>query len=300
MDLDGDNLSDVLSGSFPGELYWFRRLPDGTFAVAETLKDAGGKPLNVGSASTAFAADWNADGRLDLLVGNLLGEVFLMLNRGETNRLAWQAAKPLEAEGKPVTVNGDAAPVAADWDGDGRLDLLIGAENGSVAWHRNTAAQGLPKLAAAETLIGESPVGWRDDDRRQPGQWGLRAKICVVDYNGDGRLDILLGDRCGSYTGTRLQTTQEAAEQRQANDELPRLRKKWVAAVAQMRKVAKSPENEAPAAAAQREQQLARARQDVRRANEEIQRVQAIQDRYRPTYQSHGFVWLFLRTAAAE
>ena len=300
MDLDGDGGSDVLSGSFPGELYWFRRLPEGGFAAGETLKDADGKPINLGSATTVFAADWNADGRLDLLVGNLLGEVFVLLNRGETTRLAWQAAQPLEAEGKPVTVNGDAAPVAADWDGDGRLDLVIGSENGSVVWHRNTATQRLPQLVAAETLIGASPVGWRDDDRRQPGQWGLRAKICVVDYNGDGRLDILLGDRCGSYTGTREQTTQEAAQQRQANDELPRLRKKWVAALAAMRELAKSGENEAPAAAAQREQQLARARQDVHRANQEIQRVQAIQDRYRPTYQSHGFVWLFLRTAAAE
>ena len=36
------------------------------------------------------------------------------------------------------------------------------------------------------------------DDKRQPGEWGLRVKPCVVDWDHDGRLDLLLGDRCGS------------------------------------------------------------------------------------------------------
>ena len=32
MDLDGDGRSDILSGSWPGEIYFFRRLTDGSFA----------------------------------------------------------------------------------------------------------------------------------------------------------------------------------------------------------------------------------------------------------------------------
>ena len=42
MDLDGDGRTDILSGSWPGEIYFFRRKADGTFAVAEKLKDRHG------------------------------------------------------------------------------------------------------------------------------------------------------------------------------------------------------------------------------------------------------------------
>ena len=60
-----------------------RRKADGTFAAAEILKDRHGKPLNVGSASAAFAVDWDASGTVDLLVGNILGEVYFIPNEGK-------------------------------------------------------------------------------------------------------------------------------------------------------------------------------------------------------------------------
>jgi hypothetical protein len=40
-------------------------------------------------------------------------------------------------------------------------------------------------------------------------------------------------------------------------------------------------------------------REEVRRLKGEIVVVQEIQERYRPGYQAHGFVWLFLRKPAA-
>ena len=74
MDLDGDGL-DVISGSWPGELYFFRRESDGKFAAGEKLKDPSGTPISFGSASTVFAVDWDSDGDLDLLLGNINGGV---------------------------------------------------------------------------------------------------------------------------------------------------------------------------------------------------------------------------------
>jgi FG-GAP-like repeat len=82
----------------------------------------------------------------------------------------------------------------ADWDGDGRLDLIVGAEDGSVVWYRNVGSAQEPKLEAARTLVGKSPIGWGGDEGRRANDWGLRVKPCVIDWNGDGRLDILLGD----------------------------------------------------------------------------------------------------------
>ena len=42
-----------------------------------SASDATGNPLNVGHASTAFAVDWDANGTLDLVLGNIRGEVHL-------------------------------------------------------------------------------------------------------------------------------------------------------------------------------------------------------------------------------
>jgi hypothetical protein len=285
VDLDGDGRTDVLSGSWPGAIYFFRRNPDGTFAAGEQLKGRDGKPLHAGSASAAFAADWDGNGTLDLVVGNVLGELYVIANEGKGKELAFGKPRRLEAAGKPIQVaGGDAAPVVADWDGDGRPDLVVGAGDGSVVWFRNAGTAREPRLEAARTLVPPSPVGWGDDDKRRPGDWGLRAKPCVVDWDGDGRLDLLVGDRCGGFQAKPSQTEAQKAEERQANDRLPELRRRWAAAFQRYRKAPEAPASERDAL-----------REELRRTKDEIAAVQEIQARYKPGYQSHGFVWLFLR-----
>ncbi|MFW6125217.1 MAG: FG-GAP-like repeat-containing protein, partial [Pirellulales bacterium] len=51
MDLDADGRDDILSGSWPGQLYLFHRNEDGTFAAGEVIDDRDGSPVKVGSAS---------------------------------------------------------------------------------------------------------------------------------------------------------------------------------------------------------------------------------------------------------
>ncbi len=273
-----------------------RRQADGSFAAGETLRDRHGHELNAGSGSAAFAADWDGNGTLDLIVGNVLGEVYVIPNEGKGKKLAFGTPRRLEAAGKPIKVNGDAAPVVADWDGDGRPDLIVGAEDGSVVWYRNVGTAAAPRLEAARTLIGPSPVGWKNDDQRKAGGWGLRVKPCVVDWDGDGRLDILLGDRCGDFVAKPSQTAEEGAEERQANDRLPARRRRWAATFREYQQLHKTPTGATPAA--RREEQLGRLREQLRRTKDEIARVQEIQERYRPGSQTHGFVWLFLRKPA--
>jgi len=72
VDFDGDGRQDILAGSWPGEIYVFRRQEDGHFAAGKVLTDAKGKAINVGSAA-AFAADWDGDGDLDILLGDFCG-----------------------------------------------------------------------------------------------------------------------------------------------------------------------------------------------------------------------------------
>lgn len=282
MDLNGDGRTDILSGSWPGEIYFFRRQADGKFAAGVPLKGHDGKALNVGSAAAAFATDWDGDGALDLIIGTLLGEVWVVPGAGKGKPLAFGTPRRLESAGKALKANGDAAPVVADWDGDGKPDLIVGADDGSVVWYRNSGDARKPRLEAARQLVGKSPVGRGGDDRRGPRDWGLCVKPCVFDWNGDGRLDVLLGDRCGSFNARPDQTAQEKAEELQANDRLPGLRKQWADTFQRYRtstdKAAKG-----------------RLRTDLQRLRDEIAVVQEIQGRYQPGSQSHGFVWVFLR-----
>lgn len=287
MDLDGDGRTDVISGSWPGEVYFFRRQPDGKFAAAVQLKGHDGKAINVGSASAAFAADWDGDGAIDLVVGTVLGEVWLIPNEGAGKKLAFGTPHRLDAGDKPIKVSGDAAPVVADWDGDGKLDLIVGSEDGSVVWYRHVGSKTTPRLEAARQLVGISPLGWAGDDKGRPGDWGLRVKPCVADWNGDGRPDLLLGDRCGGFQGKPNQTQQEKEEERRANERLPELRKKWADAFQHYLKAQDTNEKHVR-------------RTELQRLKDELIVVQEIESHYQPGSQCHGFVWLFLRNNAGE
>ncbi len=287
MDLDGDGRSDVISGSWPGEIYFFRRQHDGKFAAGVQLKDKDGKPLNVGSASAPFAADWNGDGAPDLIVGTVLGEVWFIPNESKGKELVFGTPRRLEAAGQPIKVSGDAAPIVADWDGDGKPDLIVGADDGSVGWYRNTGTAKEPKLEAAQQLVGKSPIGWGSDDKRGPRDWGLRVKPCVFDWEGTGRPDLLLGDRCGGFNSKPSQTEQEKDEERKAIDRLPGLRKKWADAFQRYRKAEDGKEQDS-------------LRGELQRIKDEIAVVQEIQGHYQPGYQAHGFVWLFARKPVSE
>ena len=151
------------------------------------------------NASVPCLFDYDGDGDLDLLVGNFNGRVILIPNRGFPTDPRFDGAKrrPLMAAGKVIQVPmGDAGPVMADWDGDGLVDLLVGAADGSVGWYRNTGKKGAPEFAAGVALLPATALSWENPVPLggAPSGPGWRAKICVTDWNGDGRLDLLVGD----------------------------------------------------------------------------------------------------------
>src|SRR5688572_26003682 len=113
----------MISGDWAGHVMLFRRQQDGSFASGETLRPDDGTEVQVRSASAAFVDDWNGDGRLDLLVGDVSGSVVVFEGLG---KLRFSAQKPVLADGRPLSVPGDAGPVVADWKQDGSADLIVG------------------------------------------------------------------------------------------------------------------------------------------------------------------------------
>jgi hypothetical protein len=70
--------------------------------------------------------DWDADGDLDLITDSDQGPVWYE-NRGDLQR-AVMVQRGLVTRAPLAGHN--PTPNAADWNGDGKLDLLIGGEDG--------------------------------------------------------------------------------------------------------------------------------------------------------------------------
>ncbi len=191
--MDGDGQRDVLSGSFPGTFHLFVRQADG-YAAGVTLQNAAGEDLKCGTAAVPFATDWDGDGDIDILVGELGGYIYLLENTSSDKSLSFAAPARVAAAGEGIAVpGGHSGPTMADWDGDGRQDLIVGCGDGSVQWFRDESTAGAPKLAAPVVLLSQTTSELGQVYGTEPA-CGRRVKVTVADWNVDGKLDLVLGD----------------------------------------------------------------------------------------------------------
>jgi len=214
VDLDGDGHKDILSGSYSrtgektmaGLFQVLRGKADGTFHKAEAVKGTDGEPLIIPAkdddqvvekiCTRPFAADWNGDGHLDLVAGNFSGTFYWF--QGEGKGKFKPKPEPLQSGKEPLRVRGHHSdPFVVDWDGDGDLDLVSGSSEGGVQWAENKAGKGkVPELGAFQPLIKpgkEAKYGEPLGEAELKGPT-TSTRVWVADVNGDGRMDLLVGD----------------------------------------------------------------------------------------------------------
>lgn len=166
--------------------------------------------VKCGALARPAAADWNGDGRLDLLCGNSAGYIQFFEDTGA----GFEDRGYLTAAGQTIRImagaNGSVQGPAeskwgytnisvADWDLDGRLDILVNDITGAVKWFHNTASG----LEAARFLEVEWPgappkpdwVWWTPQPKQLVTQWRTTPK--AVDWDRDGLPDLVMLDHRG-------------------------------------------------------------------------------------------------------
>ena len=168
----------------------------GRFWNPETKKHTSGEGPG-GRAYSALPLDWDGDGDLDLVVGIDNGNLVLRINEGTTTKPAYATeTSAILAGGEQASVPGGyAMPVAADWDGDGRIDLLSGNKKGTVYWFRNVGDHEFELAAPQAITTGTSSA------ISSPTSPAFRIQVDVADFDGDGDLDLLVGDYARTLGG---------------------------------------------------------------------------------------------------
>lgn len=169
--------------------------------------------LKSGALSRPVAVDWNGDGKLDILAGNSAGYLRYFENTGTARDPAFEDRGNLAAGGKTIrhmagptgSVQGPAEEKwgytnlsVADWDLDGKLDILVNDITGAVVWYRNAGTAREPSLAPAQPVEVEWPgrppkpdwVWWEPQGRQLVTQWRTTPK--ALDWDGDGLTGLVM------------------------------------------------------------------------------------------------------------
>ncbi len=151
-----------------------------------------------GSLVIPSLADWNGDGKIDIISGNSMGFLFFYQNRGTNEQPIYGDPEALMADGKVIHIQpgyrediqgpgearwGYTSPNVIDWDGDGLLDILTGDSRGKFMVYLNIGTKTKPKLDREHTLYL--------DGMDMYGTWRTRPGVAKI---GD-RMAYIIMDR---------------------------------------------------------------------------------------------------------
>lgn len=131
------------------------------------------------------AADLDNDGDADFVVGILFKPLHYFVNTGTTTAPVYVEDSGA-ASGLFGAVTGHQ-PTFFDYDDDGDLDIISGSLDGDVRYYENTGSSSAPMFVARTDA--ENPFA---------GVSSFNGKVDAADIDGDGDIDILLGDGFGT------------------------------------------------------------------------------------------------------
>ncbi|BDS09921.1 T9SS type A sorting domain-containing protein [Aureispira anguillae] len=201
LDVNNDGAKDLLAapnilGNSKNLESWYYKntgtanFPDFTYQGNDFLVS---EMIDLGTGAAPIFWDYNADGLMDILVGNYHTYVspavqgcYLSLykNIGTTTQPVYRLEDNDFANMKQYNLR-RLSPTVADLDNDGDDDLLLGEEDGRLIY--------LPNLGTATAPVFSSIVAnYKNIDV------GQNATPQLVDVDRDGDFDLLVGERNGN------------------------------------------------------------------------------------------------------
>jgi hypothetical protein len=146
--------------------------------------------------------DWDKDGKKDLIGGNLSNVLYWYRNVGTDKAPAFERGQLLAGQSE----HANAAPriAACDWNNDGIPDLVVGIWDplwGAKPGDGRADRQLTLYLGTRDgKLAPPVPISTKDGKNlfEMTGAKNRRPAPCVVDWNHDGKKDLVLGNQSGN------------------------------------------------------------------------------------------------------
>ena len=133
-----------------------------------------------------FITDWNEDGNFDIISGSADGKIYCFLGRGmKTNYEVGPATYFTDENGNALSVGAYSSPVIFDINGDGKGEIVTGAEDGIIRAYKSLKNEKNPNSMAFSYIGDVINTGLTD------------SMISCGHLNGDNIMDIAVGSRTG-------------------------------------------------------------------------------------------------------
>jgi len=185
VDWDEDGRKDLLTGGYDGKVRIY--LNTGTNSAPDfsgyTYLQLAGVDFDCTDVSFPGVVDWNNDGKKDVFCGEGSGKVNLLINEGTNSNPLFNSASYVRDGLNDLDVGMRCNPVVADWNRDGKKDLIVGEEFGNIFYFENRGSDANPFFDGGVTMEAGGQIIDTDS----------RARPDIADWDGDGVLDILCG-----------------------------------------------------------------------------------------------------------